>query len=329
MPELTFCIPVAPYHTDVVHRAITSVQAQTIPCEYLVFEDKEQRGAGFARNEMLRRVTSTMISFLDADDTISPHFAEMCLALWQPGKYVYTDWFTGGQVHAAPDPCKVWTRKTYHLVNSVIPVEDVRRIGGFDEALPAAEDTDFGLRLRLAGLCGIRVKEPLVNYSAGGLRSLKYVNNRALDNEIQSYLSGRYGGYKLMGCCGEPDSTPLVPGNQQEPGDVLVQPTWVGNRAIYGAATNRFYGTRVGGNKPLWVALADLNAMPDLFKRYEPVQPVQTVVLQPAFATWKQAGEAAFGGGQVQPVSRDFEYQPVVNNRETAAKLKIAQRKTE
>lgn len=332
MPDLTFIIPVAPYHRDRVQTAVASVHAQTLPCEVVVIEDTDGRGAGWARNQGLRQVHSDFVTFLDADDTISPHFAEMTLALWKPGKYVYTDWTSNGTAHEAPDPCIVWTRKTYHLVNSVLPMEAVHQIGGFDPDMPAAEDTDFGLRLRLAGYCGIRVKTPLVNYSAGGLRSLKYINDRALDNEIQAYLTKRYGGYKLMGCCGNDDVAPPVPGNQQQPGDILVMPTWTGNRPIYGAATNRFYGNRVGGNKPLWISPDDFAASVGLFKLPEAHVPAAQVVMQPGYADWKTAADRAFGSAQPAPavnIPADYQVQTVQNTRNLTDKLKLAQRKTE
>lgn len=332
MPDLTFIIPVAPYHRDRVQTAIASVHAQTLPCEVVVIEDTDAKGAGYIRNQALRRVQTEFCSFLDADDTIEPHFAEMTLALWKPGRYVYTDWTAAGKRFNAPDPCVVWTRKTFHLVNSVIPVEDVLKIGGFDPDMPAAEDTDFGLRLRLAGMCGIRVKEPLVNYSAGGLRSLKYINDSVLDNTIQAYLTKRYGGYKLMGCCGNDDITPPVPGNQQQPGDMLAVPTWTGNRPMYGAATNRFYGNRVGGNKPLWIAPDDYEAMTGLFKRPEQHVPAAQIVLQPGYRDWQSAGDTAFGIRQPPAPAvnapPEYQVQTVQNTRNLTDKLRLAQRKT-
>jgi glycosyltransferase involved in cell wall biosynthesis len=68
------------------------VQAQTVDCAIETLVDYGGRGAGWARNRLLERVSTPFVVFLDADDYIEPNFVERCLAVWQPGRYVYTDW---------------------------------------------------------------------------------------------------------------------------------------------------------------------------------------------------------------------------------------------
>lgn len=373
MPELTFVIPVATYHKDLAARAIASVRAQSLPCELVVIEDTAGHGAGWARNQGLQQVTTPFVSFLDADDTLSPKFAEMCLLMWKPERYVYTDWYVAGYHYKAPSPCNLWTtrhykerpadipdhelqqvngewiHKTYHLITTVLPVAIVRQIGGFDEQLPAVEDTDFGIRLRLAGVCGIHVKEALLTYNGDGQRSLALQRNPAVDAITSTYLKERYGSQVFMGCCGGNEGIPVTPGNDRQDGDILVMPTWTGNKPIYGAASGRFYGARIGGQKPLWIDPADYIAMQGMFVKAEARQPGGgVVVLQPRYltngapqqlqqqpdaTTWRTAGDAAFGGGQPavsQPAApQNWNYQPVENSRSIRDTLKIGQKKTE
>jgi glycosyltransferase involved in cell wall biosynthesis len=181
MTKLTFVIPVAGYHQDVAHQAVESVKAQTIPCELIVIQDTDGRGAGYARNRGLEQCQTEYICFLDADDTIDPKFAEITLGIldhyMQSGRgdsrYIYTDWLgIQNSIHKAPEPCDAWTNGTFHLVTTVLPVDRVRLIGGFDEVMTGIEDTDFYVRLRLSGVCGIHVNAPLVHYREGGQRSI-------------------------------------------------------------------------------------------------------------------------------------------------------------
>src|SRR5690242_3071847 len=108
MPDLSIVIPIGPYHRDIVSRAVASVEAQTLPCHIITVEDTEGHGAGWARNQGLKRVTSPYVAFLDADDTLEPRFAQLCfevLRLVQGRRYVYTNWYEGDIIKTAPSPC--------------------------------------------------------------------------------------------------------------------------------------------------------------------------------------------------------------------------------
>lgn len=317
MTQLTFVIPVAGYHQDIAARAIASVEAQIIPCEIVVFADTNGRGAGFARNRGLEGVHTPYVSFLDADDELAPTFAATCLAAIQPHQYVYTDWDVDGNHVQAPSPCDVWTKKTYHVVTTVMHTEDVQRIGGFDELLEGVEDSDFGVRLRLSGVCGIHVPQKLFYYGNQGQRAV-VARQSGKELEALQYMTLRYGGYNFMGCCGDMPNTPATPGNEPLPGDVLVQAQWNGNRPEWGRATGRKY-PRTSFPKLLYIAPEDLAASPSLWKLYSttPVQ-VNGVVLQPQYqpnAAWQDVASAVFGGAQPQQMNQPVEYKPLQNPR--------------
>lgn len=318
MPNLTFIIPVSNYHKDVAHRAIESVRAQTIPCDLIVIEDTEGKGAGHARNRGLERVTSEYASFLDADDTIDPRFAELCLSVLthyaesrDDPRYVYTDWLGAQNVaHKAPEPCEAWTNQTSHLVTTVLPTDRVRLIGGFDEVMQI-EDADFYVRLRLSGVCGIHVNAPLVHYREGGQRS---ITARASGEETKSklYMTNRYGGYSLMACCGDSTQGPTGPTNEPLEGDILAQAVWHGNRQERGRATGRLY-PRTSFPKMLYVDKEDVEKAPMHWRAVNsPMQAANGVILQPQYKAgdvpWQDTVSALFGGGQPQPAPTPIEY---------------------
>ena len=60
MPDVTIVIPCAPYHLDVLARAIASVRAQTVPCEVIpVYEDEACFSAFLGALEVFRWHTET------------------------------------------------------------------------------------------------------------------------------------------------------------------------------------------------------------------------------------------------------------------------------
>lgn len=329
MQDITFITPFAKHHEMIVERAVESVRQQSVPCNHLVLRDGDARGPGYMRNRGLEKTNSPYAVFLDADDTVAPNFAEKCLEVITPHHLVYTDWHDGrGAYGRAPTPCKVWTEKTFHLVTTLLHTDDARRIGGFDEALSGAEDTDFGLRLRLSGICGTHIAQALVMYQPGGMRS-NTLRNSPVDFQIQQYFTERYGGYNLMGCCGADYSTP-APLNDKQPGDVLVEANWAGNRPFIGPITGRHYGVRVGNFRAFWIAKEDVEATPGYW-RQTTQQTTQRVALQPQYAAqapqmdWQKASDAIFGSGQVTQPPAPVEYKPHVAGRSKANVVAKAQ----
>lgn len=333
MTDLTFVVPVGPYHTEIVQEALASVHAQTMPCDLIVIEDTDGMGAGWARNRGLEQVQTSYVAFLDADDIIDPGFAAICLGILaqvaQPHRYIYTDWIGEQSAHnQAPEPCEAWTNGTYHLVTTVLPVDRARRIGGFDEVMTGIEDTDFYVRLRLSGVCGIHVNAPLVTYRAGGQRSAA-ARASGQEEAAKLYMSNRYGRMAFMGCCGDPTPGPTGPDNEPQLGDVLVQAQWQGNRVERGRATGRLY-PRTSYPKMLYVAEADVEVAPQHWKRIAaPVQAASGVVLQPQYqpvSDWQAVAGALFGGGQPQSQAQPVEYRP--HNAGKSKKTVIAQAQT-
>lgn len=314
----TIVIPVAKYHKDIVNKAISSAEAQTVPCAIVVFIDENNKGAGFARNRGLDSVKTEYVVFLDADDIIEPNFVEMCLSVIKPNHYVYTDWFIDNDIIKAPEPCILWTQKTFHVVTTLMRTEDIQRIGGYDELLPGAEDTDAGLRLRLSGICGIRLPMPLFHWGDGGLRS-KDLRASGKEAVVLAYFNERYGGHQLMGCCGD-YNLPTAPGNDPQPGWVLVQALWAGNRQEWGRVTGILY-PRSGNLKTLYIDPRDAEAMPDKYRVVQSGQAANGVVLQPQYQPrndWQHVANAVFGGAQPsapqQPsTGSPIEYKPLAN----------------
>lgn len=341
MPDLTVCVPVSSYHTDLAVRAVESVNAQTYACNVLVYQDDEDRGAGYARNRLLEAVKTEWVTFLDADDTLEPNFAELCftiLAQVAGKRYVYTNWYEGDAVKVAPSPCDLWTQQTYHIVTTVMRASDVRRIGGYDENMPGAEDTDFGIRLKLSGVCGVHLNAPLVHYRQGGQRS---VSLRASGREplMLEYMKQRYGEL-TMGCCGDPSVNNNAPVGERQDGDVLAMALWHGNRQERGLETGRLY-PRASNPRIVYVDPRDVAAAPHHWKKVSAIPTNTPPVLQPGYqqnpnntGDWRSAAQLAFGGGVQQqaqpdvPAQMEWEYQPVKNERNVRDDiLKIAPKK--
>jgi glycosyltransferase involved in cell wall biosynthesis len=261
MSSATVVIPIGPGHESVAERAVASVHGQTVPTALITVRDTQQRGPGWARNQGLAQVETDYVVFLDADDWLNPQFVGQCLAVRKPGRYVYTDWYTDEVAQAAPD--KAWCGGTWHVITTLIPTAWVRRIGGFDESLPGAEDTDFYLKLTTQRQCGQRLAEPLFHYGQEGTRAYTFVHGPEHDT-VMSEINRRYRG--LMGCCGDEINQPPV--GERQPGDVMALALWGGNRQQLGTATGRMY-PRTGNYKVTWVDPRDVATRPDLWRLVE------------------------------------------------------------
>lgn len=263
MASVTVCIPIAPQHSDISNKAILSVKMQTVKCDILISHDKEQKGPGFLRNRMAEHATTDFLVFLDADDELMPSFIEETLRAYK-SRYVYTDWYNDeGAYKEAPD-C-AWSRNTWHLVTALIPTQFHRTIGGFNENLPALEDSEYYLRMTTSGLCGRRLNKPLVKYSNKGFRS-KDARNSGIENAIKNELVQRYGG-KSMSCCDQGPQIIIPPGGKVD-GDILAVTLWGGNHTELGRSTGRIY-PRSGNGQLMWVHPADVRVSPHLWRQVE------------------------------------------------------------
>lgn len=262
---LTFITPVSPDHQQYLPACIASIKDQTIPCEHLYAIDHERRGPGYIRNRLLEQATTQYIAFLDADDWLEPDYAEKMLVAVRGSPYAYCDWYQDGAVVKAPE--RAWCNGTFHLVTSVVPRTIAVLVGGFDEDLPALEDTDFYLKLISRELCGKRVAAPLVHYRARGGRSDTIHQSGTIEG-IRAELTRRYGG-KPLGCCGSDTVVDNTPIGERHEGDMLAMALWGGNRTEHGHATGRRY-PRISYPKTTWVDPRDVEAAPHMWKFVTP-----------------------------------------------------------
>lgn len=292
MVDVTFVVPVGPYHTDLLARALASIEAQTVPkamISVVVVHDSARRGAGYARNRGLERVTTEFVVWLDADDEVLPDFVEAALAAYQQQNnertYVYTDWYDEGNPDPVRAPARPWLAGTRNVITTLLRTEDARRVGGFDETLAGLEDTDWYLRLLLSGVCPRHVARPLFRYGRGGQRSSAFYATAEFHAAMRRFSTA----YpmveeRVMTCCGENEDglQPLAGGL---PGDVKAIAAWGGNRVVRGMTTGRLY-PRTGNGKVEWVDPRDVDAMPHLWRRVaDPIPPVTPFAVPQRTAT--------------------------------------------
>lgn len=140
-------------------------------------------------------------------------------------------------------------------------------VGGFDESLKALEDTELGLKLVTRNICGVRAPYPLMHYRANGGRA-RDAHASGLADTISLELNRRYGGIR-MACCGDQETVNVGPVGVQQPGDVLAQALWGGNRSEHGRATGRAY-PRMSYPKTTWVDPRDIAMAPALWREVVP-----------------------------------------------------------
>lgn len=257
MPTLTILTPISLDHRALFAQAEASVLAQTIPVLHYAMLDTHSRGPGYIRNRLLEKVTTPYVSFLDSDDWLEPQFAEIMLRFARNYRYLFSDWVQDGQpitAHAKP-----FCVGRFHLITAVYPTEVIRAVGGFDETLSGMEDTELALKVMARGVCGVRIPRALVHYRKGGGRSHALHQSGEIER-LQAEINRRYGGVR-MSCCGDKPTLPDIPLGTRQPGDVLAQALWGGNREEHGRATGRRY-PRTSWPKQVWVDPRDVQAAP-------------------------------------------------------------------
>jgi hypothetical protein len=214
---VTVIIPTGKAHLRYLPAALASVAAQTEGARVIVANDSGEalpfevapnvtvldvpappegfeRGqrAARARNYALERVQTPLVTFLDADDAMTPPAIEIMLAAYRQDdkKYVY------GDAHTITTDGKygTWTSKAYnalklidhnlHTITALVPTAWAREVGGFDDEFKAWEDWAFYLRLAAAGRQGRRVPFPLITYR------LHTGDNRVYGDSINGELYG-------------------------------------------------------------------------------------------------------------------------------------------
>lgn len=77
--RVTVVIPTIPGRQDMLLRAISSVDNQTVPCDFVVSYDEHGAGAATTRNKALASVDTEFLAWLDDDDELFPNHVELAL----------------------------------------------------------------------------------------------------------------------------------------------------------------------------------------------------------------------------------------------------------
>jgi GT2 family glycosyltransferase len=198
----SFSIAIAAYQAaDVVSDAIESALAQTVPpLEIIVCDDgstddiaaaltpyadqtivlhEPHRGVGAAKNSAAVRASGEFVVILDADNVLLPEYLEaLCeLAVARPDLdilttdayleldgQIYARYYRGKAKFAVDDQRVAILHNHFIFGNGAIRRSRLLAIGGFDESLECAVDTDCFIRLILDGARAGLVDEPLARY---------------------------------------------------------------------------------------------------------------------------------------------------------------------
>jgi glycosyltransferase involved in cell wall biosynthesis len=260
-PVVSVVTPVGPGHTDILTDALDSLEAQTFrKWESIVVNDSGEeidltawpyvhlvetpggKGAGYARNRGTEIAKGKYIVYLDADDFLQSNALERFIAAARqyPDTWVYPDMYThrgNGELEyygCSDFNAKELWRKGIAPVTCLYTKKMWEKVGGFDEE-SHREDWEFHLRLASAGICGIRLPEPLLTYrhSTGTRRASGSIRREA------ALLHEKYNQEELMKRCGgcqkrarmkkSPPGTPQAPGLELKEGDQWVLLEFTGN----------------------------------------------------------------------------------------------------
>ena len=228
-PKISVIIPVGPGHEKYIQACVDSLVAQTEDdweavvvndtgkawngqpikgASFMRFIDSgENKGVAATRNLGIKHALSDKIVFLDVDDILQPKALEVLLASHDLVKgWVYGDWYMNINGKIEYSEADDWNAKKI-VSQSICPItgiyekSHVELVGGFSEDAPGWEDWDFHLKLVEQGICGTRVKYPLIMYNMNfGWRREDNFKNK---NNLIKYIQDKYRG-KKMGCskCG-------------------------------------------------------------------------------------------------------------------------------
>lgn len=231
-PLVSIVIPVGERHAEHCRVAAASAKLQSIgrdKIEVILAADGDTEiapmpgvtiipspgavtGPAATRNRALELAQGTFTTFLDADDYLLPRGLEHLLRAYSSGQhgYVYGNTYTferngSYQLRGAPDYNQLDMAKyNLHVITTLIPTEQIRSVGGFDEGVDAWEDWALHIRYARAGICGYRTDQPIFVYRVyEGDRMQRFYGG---DAELMAKVRRRYidseGVIRMAACCG-------------------------------------------------------------------------------------------------------------------------------
>lgn len=228
-PLVSVVIPVGPGHATFLPTVLECLLGQTLRnWEVIVVNDSGRdlekflraypfvsllptiksgaKGAGYARNVGLGVARGELVLFLDVDDFMGPCTLEKMVRQYAEsgGKYVYTDWVMAGDGEKRETPeynQEAWMGGALHAITALLPRRTLIEKGiQFDTKLKGFEDWDFYIQCAYAGICGIRLPEPLFYYNLSSGKRRKY--SLANKEDLTAQITKKYGSRSMAGCCG-------------------------------------------------------------------------------------------------------------------------------
>lgn len=233
-PVVTVIVPVGPRHVAHLPAALASVQQSTaaqmatvIVCNdagqelpdygYPVLSTEGGKGASAARNLGIMAARTPWLTFLDADDYLTPRGLEWLLrgaAHYKNAGYLYGDHWNihagGGAVYGTTIgyDLAMLAQRNLHTVTALIPTEAAQRVGGFPEDIRIWEDWAFYLKLAQAGVCGQKVPAATIVYQlAEGSNRIDGERDPALAELVRARYTSEGRIKERMGCCGQSGPT--------------------------------------------------------------------------------------------------------------------------
>ena len=182
-----------------------------------VFVRQENRGGGAARNTGIDKARGRFIAFLDSDDTFLPHHLAVMRKLLETAPStagyarIVVNRGEGRSFLKPPRAIREGEDMATHLLcdRGFIPTSTMvveRKMAEairFHENLAAAEDTDFAIRLALAGQRFVMVEEPGVRWNdSGDPARLSAGRNSATMRQWIEELRPRIPAKAYYGCLG-------------------------------------------------------------------------------------------------------------------------------
>lgn len=182
-PRVSVVVPTRD-RPDLLRRCLAALEAQTLPVEVVVVEDREGRGPAWARNEGVRRARGEVVCFTDDDCAPVPGWAEAVAAPILAGKVQATAGRTSmGEQATAAD--RAWeaivgylqeqatapgtTSSDFAATANLACSRELLEQLPFDESFPAAagEDRDWAERAARREASPLFIPEALVLHRPG------------------------------------------------------------------------------------------------------------------------------------------------------------------